>query len=205
MPLVAGKYPNTNWLWKLTGNLASSAQGNVPARSNLEWFGAGSLVDGALASTGVAAAVACPVEVGDVITKVTIITGATAASTPTHQFVALYGFHATAPPLIVQSTDTTTAAVVLNTAATYTLSTPTKITSTHAPQGYIYVAYVQTGTTISTAISATTTTAASLVSAFSATSPLFLSMTAGSGLTTTAAATLASPAAKAVAPIVFLT
>lgn len=205
MPLVNGKYPNTHPLWKLTGNLANVAQANVPARSNLEWFGVGGLVDGALASTGVAAAVACPVEVGDVITKVTVITGATAASTPTHQFVALYGFHATAPPLIVQSTDSTTTVVAANTAITYTLSTPTKITSTHAPQGYIYVAIVQTGTTISTAIAATTTTAASLVAQFSSTAPIGLSVTAGSGLTTTAAATLASPALKAVAPIVFLT
>ena len=36
------------------------------------------------------------------------------------------------------------------------------------------------------------------------TQPLFLSMTHGSGLTTTAPATIASPAAKAVAPLVFL-
>ena len=205
MPLVRGKYPVTNSLWKLTGNLANVNQPNVPARSNLEWFSVGNLVDGALAATGIAAAVAVPVEVGDVITKVSLVTGATAASTPTHQFVALYGFHATAPPLIVQSVDTTTAAIVLNTVLTYTLSAPTTITNAHAPYGYIYVAIVQTGTTISTALAATTTTASSLVQQFSATAPIGLSVTAGSGLTTTAAATLASPALKAVAPIVFLT
>ncbi len=205
MPLVAGKYPNTHSIYKITGNLANASQGNVPARTNLEWFGLGGLVDGALAATGIACAVAVPVEVGDVISKVTVVTGATAASTPTHSFAALYGFHATAPPLIVQSADGTTAAIAANTAFVYTLTAPTKITQAHAPYGYIYAAIVQTGTTISTAVAATTTTASSLVQQFSTTAPIGLSVTAGSGLTATAAATLASPALKAVAPIVFLT
>lgn len=201
MPLVRGMYPATNALWKVTGNAANATQGNLPVRSNAEWLGLGTVTDSALASTGVMCVVACPVEVGDVITTVSIMTGATGASTPTHQFAALYGFHASAPPLIAQSTDSTTTAIAASTKRTYTLSSAQRITATHAPYGYIYVAILQTGTTISTACSVATATATQY--SWFTNSPICLSGTSGSGITTTADATL-TLTAKATAPLVFL-
>lgn len=201
MPLVRGSYPATNPHWKVSGNLASQTSSNIAARTNAEWLGYGTITDSALATTGVGCVVACPVEVGDVITSVSIRVGATAASTPTHSFAALYGFHATAPPLIVQSTDTTTAAIAASATFTYTLSTPTKITVAHAPFGFIYVDIVQTGTTICTAASVATATAVGYQ--YFTNGPIVLSGTSGSGMTTTAEATL-TLTAKATAPLVWL-
>src|SRR3954464_3178917 len=104
MPLVRGHYPQSNPAWALLGNATNVANPTLPVRSNLEW-GLGNPSDGALAGTGVLAFAAVPVEPGTIITKVSILIGGTAASTPTHSFAALYGFHASAPPLIAQSTD----------------------------------------------------------------------------------------------------
>jgi hypothetical protein len=200
--LVSGGYPTGYSFAKITGLARNTAQGNINIRSNMEWFGLANPTDGALAGTGVGCAVAIPVEWGDTITKISILAGATAEGTGTHTFAALYSGIAT-PALMAQSTDVTTAAAVAASAKyDYTLATAQTITSTNAPGGFIYASIVVTATTVPTAASVSIPTAIGY-QWFSA-GPLFLSATHGSGLTATAPATIASPSAKAVAPLVFL-
>lgn len=200
--LVSGGYPVNYSFEKLTGKAPNTAQGNISIRSNMEWFGLGNVTDGALAATGVGCAVAIPVEWGDVITKVSILAGATAEATGTHTFAALYSGIAV-PALMAQSADNTGAAAVAASAKfDYTLATAQAITPSNAPGGFVYASIVVTATTVPTAASIATPTAVGYQ--WFAAGPLFLAATHGSGLTTTAPATIASPAAKAVAPIVFL-
>lgn len=203
MPLVRGGYPVTHSLKKLTGGAANATQSDIPARSNLEWFGMGNPTDGALAATGVGCAVPIPVEYGDVISKISIIAGATAEATGTHMFAALYSGIAV-PALLAQSADDTGAASVAASARfTYTLATPQLITPTNAPGGFVYASIAITGGTIPTAAVISIPTAIGYQ--WFSTGPLFFSATHGSALGATAASTIASPAAKAVAPVVFLT
>lgn len=200
--LVSGNFPISYPFAALTGQTANTAQGNLRPRSNMEWFGLGNITDGALAATGVGCAVAIPVQNGDVISKISILAGATAEATGTHTFAALYSGIAV-PALMAQSTDNTGAAAVAASARfDYTLATAQAITPTNAPNGFVYASIVMTATTVATAASIATPTAVGYQ--WYTTGPLFLSATHGSGLTTTAPATIASPSAKAVAPIVFL-
>jgi hypothetical protein len=188
----------------LLGQLSNVAATEVPFRSNAEYFGYSNLVDGALAATGVGCAVPVPVDVGMTVSKVSILTGATAGATITNQFAALYSGTGTAPALIGQSTDTTSAAIAAKTLLGWSLTAPQTITAAQAPNGFIYVLIAITAATIPTA--ATVATPAGVNYQWNGTvSPLFLSMTAGSALAGTAASTIASPAAKVVAPLVFLT
>lgn len=175
--------------------------GGVPARSNLEW-GLGNPTDGALAATGVGCIVAIPCSPGQLVTKVNMPIGATAGGTMTHQFVALYSGIAI-PALIGQSTDTTSAAIAASALASWTLTTPQLITAAQCPNGFIYAEVAITAAQIPTALVVSIPTAVGYQ--WFTNGPLFLAATAGSALAGTAAATIVSPAAKAVAPIVFLT
>lgn len=202
--LVGGKYPLTNPLLSILGGLSNVAQSDVPARSNLEFFGASAMTDGALAATGVGCFVPVPVDIGTVVSKISILTGATAGATMTAQFAALYAGTGVSPALIGQSTDTTSAAIAAKTLLGWSLTTPHAITSADAPNGFVYALIAITASTVPTA--ATVATPAGVNYQYNGTvSPLFLSGTAGSALAGTAAATIASGAAKAVAPIVILT
>lgn len=204
--LLGGKYPLNSSMAALLGGLSNVVQGNIPARSNLEWP-IGNLSDGALAATGIAAVVPVPVDPGTVVSKVSLLIGATAGATITHGFAALYAGTGTAPALIGQSTDIgTTAAITASTLYSFSLTAAQLVTSTNAPNGFVYAAIVftQSAGTIPTAVSMATPTGVNYQ--WTATNgPLTLGATAGSSLTTTAAATIASPSAKAVAPIVILT
>jgi hypothetical protein len=200
--LVSGGYPVNYSFASLTGLARNASQGNVTVRSNAEWFGLGNPTDGALAATGVGCAVAIPVQWGDVITKITILAGATAEATGTHMFAALYSGLAT-PALMAQSADDTGAASVAASAAfVYTLASAQTITATNCPYGFVYASIAVTATTVPTAMVVSTPTAIGYK--WFTNGPLFLSATHGSALGATAAATIASPSAKAVAPIVFL-
>jgi hypothetical protein len=200
--LVRGRYPVTNPLAKLVGLAGNATQANVNVRSNMEWFGLGNITDGALAGTGVACAVAIPVEVGDTFTKVSLLVGATAEATGTHAFAALYSGVAT-PALLGQSTDNTGAAALAASAKfDFTLSSAVTVTAATAPGGFIYASIMVAASTIPTAAVVATPTAVGYQ--WYSAGPLFLSATHGSSLTATAPATIASPAAKAVAPLVFL-
>jgi hypothetical protein len=200
--LTSGRYPETNPLWSALGQSANATQSDVPARTNAEYFGLGGLADGALAATGVGCFVAVPIDIGTVVSKVSLLVGATAGGTITHQFAAIYSGIAT-PALIAQSADTTSAAIAASGAASWSLTAPQTITAAQAPNGYIYAGVAITATTVPTAAVVAVPTAVGYQ--WFPNSPLFFSATAGTALAGTAAATIASPAAKAVAPLVFLT
>jgi hypothetical protein len=147
-------------------------------------------------------AVAIPVEVGDTFTKISILAGATAEATGTHAISALYSGIAT-PALLAQSTDVTGAAAVAASAKyTFTLASAVTVTAANAPGGFIYASIAFAAGTVPTALTFSIPTAVGYQ--WYSNGPLFLSATHGSSLTATMPATIASPAAKAVAPAVFL-
>lgn len=200
--LVGGGYLLTNPVTSLLGGFANAAQANLSARSNLSWFGLGNPTDGVLGTSGVATTVAVPVDVGTPITKVSILVGATAASAPTHQFAALYAGTGSAPALIAQTTDATSAAINASASYGWSFGTPQVITPTQAPQGFIYAMVVIAATTMPTAAVVSTPTAIGYQ--WTTNAPLFLSSTQGSGITTAAPTTINTYTAKAVTPIVIL-
>lgn len=201
MPLVHGKYHATNPYWTALGQPANASQGSTPVRSNFEYIGAVAITDGAALTTQVCTAVPIPVEIGDVITKVTVLVGATAAGTPTNAFAALYSGIAT-PALLAQSTDITSTAIAASAAFTFTLASPVQVTPTNAPNGYIYASVMSKATTVPTLVSVTVAAAAGY--AWFPNSPLFFSASHGSALTATAPGTIATPTTKATVPLVFL-
>jgi hypothetical protein len=144
-------------------------------------------------ATGVMTAVRMKLYAGDVITNVSVRSGATAANTPTNYWVALYSAAAT-PALMSQSADQTSTAWAANTTKTLALAAAQTIPTT----GYYWVA-----------LNVTATAPPSLLGSV-AVAPIVsgeanLSVTSGSGLTTTATATLASPTVKQFVPYVVLT
>lgn len=199
--LAGGRYPFGSPWQALLGGLANVADATQPARSNLEW-GIGNPSDGALAATGVCCAVPIPVDPGQVISKVSIIVGATAESGGSHAFVALYSGIAV-PALVGQSTDLTGAAAIGASARfDFTLTAAQKISAAQAPNGFVYASISVTGT-VPTALSVATPAAINYQ--WTTNGPLFLAMTHGSAVAGTAPATIVTPAAKVVAPIVILT
>jgi len=199
--LVRGSYAVTSPIKKLTANMNVS-QSNIAARSNLEWAGTVAMTDGATAlTTQVCTSVAVPVEYGDIISKVTMLVGATAAGSPTNSWAALYSGIAT-PALMAQSADGTSAAIAASGAFTFTLATPQVVTPVNAPNGFLYVS-IMVKATVPTLASVTNATAVTYK--WFTNSPLFLAATHGSALTTTAPATIVTPAAQALTPVVFLT
>lgn len=202
--LVRGRYPVTSPIAKLVGLTSNATQPNLPPRSNAEFQClSGGWTDGALAATGIGCAVAVPVEVGDPLSKVSLLVGATAEATGTHAFAALYSGVAT-PALLAQSVDNTGAAALAASARfDFTLASTVYVTQAMAPGGFLYASVAITAGTVPTAAVSAIPTAIGY-QWFTA-GPLFIAATHGSALGATAPATIASPSAKAVAPIVFLT
>jgi hypothetical protein len=188
-----------------TGNIRDALAANDAAlpsspstfyRANLPRFG---LYDSAsdtgqvALATGVMTAVRIKLAAGDVVTNVSVRSGATAAGTPTNYWVALYSNAAT-PALLSQSADQTSTAWAANTTKTLALGTAQTITA----NGYYWVAINVTATTPPTLLG--TCAVAPIV-----TGEANLSVTSGSSLTATATATLASPTVKQFVPYVVLT
>ena len=205
--LTGGNYPQHSPWAALLGNLANETQSNIPARGNHE-FGIGQWVDGALAGSGVACAVAIPIDPGTVITRVNMFVGATPASTPTHTAVALYSGIATPAIIGTQGTDTTTTAVAASGLFQQKLGSPYMIKPADAPNGYIYAAVTQTATAVFTALGFTTPTAVNIQYFTGSTTPAAVqpmwAATSGTALAGVMPATL-TLAAKAVAPLIILT
>lgn len=203
--LVDGRYPQSNSLWNILGQTSNVAQGDIPVRTNAEYYGLDSWTDSAAAlSTGVMKAVPVAVDQGQVVSAVSVFVGSIAASGPTHSWAALYNGTGAAPALIGQSTDGGSAAIAASAAFKFTLTTPQLITTTNAPNNFVYVALMVTVSTTMPSL-ATVSVPTAVGYALSTNGPLGLSLTSGSSLTTAATATLASPAAAATAPIVLLT
>lgn len=148
---------------------------------------------GALAS-GVMTSVAVELAQGDVINSLTFLSGATAAGTPTNEWVALYD---TTGALLAQSATITTA-WALNTAKTFTLTVPQAISVT----GIYYAAVMVAATTVPTLVGKPVASVA-LSDGIIAGQPN-LAQTSGTGLTNTAPATIVTPTAVAVVPYVVL-
>lgn len=127
-------------------------EGNTgrPARTNLvELTQTGVLKDEAAALvTKEANLVPVPVAVGDVITKIGVLVGATAAETPTHQWGALYIGEGAEPVLIEQSADATTAAIAKETLYAWKLAKPIVVTAAMAPKGFLSAAVSVTATVV---------------------------------------------------------
>src|SRR5438105_11525841 len=96
-------------------------------------------------TTQVMTSVAVPLIAGDVITKMSVVSGATALGTPAHAWMALYSSAAT-PALLGQSTDVPAQALAANTVLTHTFSSTIPITTT----GVYYPAIMVQATVVPT-------------------------------------------------------
>lgn len=150
-----------------------------------------SLDDVAAAATGVMLSTPLYLEEGDLVTNLTFISAGTAAGTPTNYWFALYsGVGA----LLAQTADQTTTAWAADTVKTLALATAQKITRS----GVYYAAISVTATTVPTLVGCGT--AKPVLSG-----EVNLAQTSGSGLTTTAPATIATPTFKRQMPLVLAT
>lgn len=210
MALVKGRYGITAPLWSALGQPVNVAQANIPARSNLEYPPLGLVDTAASLVSGVMTAVMIPVDIGTTVTKISMLVGATPASTPTHSFAALYsGTTVAAPPLIAQSTDGLTVAIPASARFDFTLTTAQVITAAMAPFGYVWAAISTTGTAQPSLATVPTGAAAVQYAWFTnfaggQTTAAFC-ITSGSAVAGTAPATLVYASQKLVAPVVFLT
>ena len=201
--LVRGRFHVTDPVWSYLGQPVNATQNDIAYRTNAHVLGLSGLADtGSLVASGVQVSVPIPVEAGDVITKVTFLIGATAASTPTHSFVALYSGVAT-PALLAQSADATTGAIAASGAYVQSLQTAQTITTSNAPFGFVYASLCVTGTAVPSV--ATVAAAAAVGYQWFTNSPVkMVAVSHGSAQGATAAATIASPTALANTPIAFL-
>ncbi len=200
-----GSYPSGYPLGARLGLGMNATQGNIAARTNLEYGILGSLQDGAALTSGDLTYVPVPVEIGDTITKVTVQVGATAASTPTHSWASLYsGALTTAAILGSQSADGLTTAIAASSQLVFTLGAKYIVGVNDAPYGYILVGLSVTASTVPSLMSGTVPTA--IQKAWFTNVPL-LGATYSSALGATAPATitLANASALAAPPVVFLT
>lgn len=165
-------------------------------RENMPRFGlydsAGDTGQVALA-TGVMTSVPIKLFAGDVITNISVRSGATAAGTPTNYWLALYS-SASTPALLAQTADQTSTAWAANTTKTLALSAAQTISTT----GIYWVGIMVTATTPPTLLG-------NVVAPAIVTGARNLSQSSGSSLTATAPATIASPTAKQFCPYVVLT
>jgi len=202
--LVSGGYPLANPFASL-GLAANAVQSNIVARSNLQYGILGSLQDAAAALvSGNLTYVPVPVNVGDAISTVTVQVGATAASTPTHSWAALYsGVLTTAKILGSQSADGATTAIAASSQLAFTLGAKYIIQPADAPYGYILVGISATASTVPSLMSGTVPTA--IQKAWSTNVPLIgATYSSALGATAPASITLASASALATPPVVFL-
>ena len=146
------------------------------------------------ATTDVAAALTTQVmtsvpfvlEAGDKVTSISVLSGATAAGTPTNWWFALYDTSAT-PALISQTADQLTAAWAADTVKTLALATAYTATAT----GVYWIGIMVKATTVPSLICKVAGRAAAngaLLTGYKV-----KGQTSGSALTTTAPATIATP------------
>lgn len=162
---------------------------NIPGRCGAHTDEAAALTTQIMTCVGV------PCYPGDIISKITVFVGATAAGTPTNQWAALYTPAAT-PLLLAQSVDGTSTAIPGSTALTFTLAAPQLLTT----EGIYYAAIMVKATTVPSLVSQNVGVA---MGAVLAGMPV-RAQTSGSALTATAPATIATPTTVAKIPYVVL-
>lgn len=190
MPLVRGHYQPTNPDWLVDGSPSGVLRANMPRRAVVS--------DTAALTTQVMLSTPLPLEVGDLVTSLTFLSGNTAAGTPTNWWFALYDTSAT-PALLYQSADQLTAAWAANTAKTLALSTAYLV----AKSGLYWAAVMVKATTVPTLAGVTLEHAAAAGAVVSG--QKVLAQTSGAALTTTAPATIATPTTVATIPYVVAT
>jgi hypothetical protein len=144
-------------------------------------------------ATGVMTSVPIFLRAGDVISNISVRSGATAAGTPTNYWAALYS-SAAIPALLSQSADQLTAAWAANTTKTLALAAAQTITA----EGIYWVGIMVTATTPPTLLG-------SVAAPAIVTGERNLSQSSGSSLVGSAPSTIASPTAKQFVPYVVLT
>ncbi len=159
--LVGAGYPISLPLTALLGGSSNIATPNVPIKTNWSYT-IGPLTDVAIGSVqagnGSVFSMPVPVSPGDVITRISLLTGGT-ASTPsgsvTNLWAALYTgtgsapgttgaqptLIASGPPGSVGNGGAGSVGIGLGTRFDFTLSSPVTITSVQAPYGFIYASY----------------------------------------------------------------
>jgi hypothetical protein len=152
--------------------------------------------DVAIAATGVEIAIAVPLQVGDIVSTITFVTGATAAATPTAGYAAL---RSPDGALLAQTADFGSTARAANTAYPVTLATPQLITVA----GMYLVGLSFTAGTVPTMRGATVGNA--VVAGALGLGAVVLAKTHGSSVGATAPATVATPTTVASIPYVVLT
>ncbi|RLL66989.1 hypothetical protein [Streptomyces sp. Z26] len=157
-------------------------------RANLPRTG---LDDVPAAATGVMCSVALFLHDGDTVSALTFISGGTAGASLTNQIAALYS---TSGALLAQSADKTSEAWAADSAKTFALAAPYRVTKS----GVYFAALAFAASTVPT-----------LVGSIGAKPHLSgeanLAQTSGSGIGATAPATIASPAFKRHVPLVVAT
>lgn len=204
--LTAGRYPLRNSLQAVLGLPSVGVQNNLPVRSNLEYMGLNDITDqSASLVTGKLIYVPVPVDEGTPISKISVLTGATSAETPTHSFAALYsGALTTAKLLGEQSVDGKTAAIAASGRFDFTLGSKYIVQPGDAPYGYILAGVSVTATGHVPSLLAGAVAVAAQYAWFTDT-PLF-GAKIGTALAGAAPATLTLSEAEAIAnpPLVFL-
>ena len=151
--------------------------------------------EAAALTTQVMTCVGVPLYSGDLVTKITVMVGATAGATITNQWAALYSNAAT-PVLLSQSADGTNTAIPASTAFVLTLAVPQLIQA----EGIYYAAVMVKATTVPSLVCQNTGVA--VISGAVASGQAVRAQTSGSALTATAPGTIASPTTVAKVPYV---
>lgn len=201
--LVSGRFPVTYPFAKALGLASNNAQGNITARSSLEYLGLSGLADTAAALTsGAVTLVPVPVETGDLIQFVDVIVGATAAGAPTHSWAALYS--ASGVLLGSQSVDGGAGAIAASGRFSFSLGAKYIVQVADAPGGFVYAGVSVTATTVPS-LSAASIAAAVGYQRFTG-APAFYAATSGTGLAGVAPASVSLSGAtrQAAVPEVYL-
>lgn len=145
--LVGGSYHVYDPVWTAIGRLANAKQPNIAARTNLHWHGL--QVAEKVLVTGKQQIAAVPVEWGDIISKISVPIAATEGEAASETFVCLYeGVEASKKAKLLSQGKSVTAAVKKEKLFTQALEKEIEITSTNAPNGYIYAGICSTATTM---------------------------------------------------------
>jgi hypothetical protein len=179
MPLTTGHYAPINPDWILNGKPVE------PFRTNIRRQEITTDVAAAL-TTQIMTGAAMHLRVGDVVTKIGFLVGATAAGTPTNSWVALYSSAAT-PALMAQSADQAAGAIAANALYELSLATPQTITV----EGFYVCALMSKATTVPSLQCHVSPLASANGAVITGMAPL--AATSGSALVATAPATWAAP------------
>lgn len=147
-------------------------------------------------TTQVMLSTALYLEIGDLVTNLTFVSATTGAGTPTNWWFALYS-NASTPALIAQTADQTSTAWAANTVKTLALSAPYTVTASG-----IYYASIMVKATTPPTLAGATALHNLVESNAILTGQKVLAVTSGSGLTTTAPATITSTTTVATVPLV---